>query len=70
MWCRSHDAGLFFMQKSGKCKNDNFFCQNLLTRKLVMVIMQLQDDNETCQKVNENCQVWNNENMKLRDRET
>jgi len=35
-----------------------------------MVIMQLQDDNETCQKVNENCQVWNKENMKLQDRET
>lgn len=35
-----------------------------------MVIMQLSGDKETCQKVNENCQNWNNENIRLQDKET
>ena len=40
--------------------NDKESCQNLLTRNLVMSIMQLKDDKETCQKYKESCQDVNN----------
>ena len=70
MWQKAMTWGSFSIQKPPKYKNDKKSCQNLLTRKLVMVIMQLSNDKETCQKANENCQIRNNGNMRLQDKET
>lgn len=70
MWRKAMTWGSFYIQKLSKYKNDKKSCQNLLTRKLVMVIMQLSNDKETCQKANENCQIRNNGNMRLQDKET
>ena len=67
MWQKAMAWGSFFVIF---LNNDKKSCQNLLTRKLVMVIIQLSDDKESCQKVNESCQNRNNGNMRLQDKET
>ena len=50
-------------------QNDKKSCQKVLTRKLVMVIMQLSNDKETCQNANKRCQIWNSIKISLHMKE-